>query len=506
MPEDYHAAHGAKALTTDGELQRLGQAAVQLERAGRLDEAVAAYQRLLALYPELPDTWFNLAVLQRRAGRFDAALMSYQQALDRGIKQPEEVHLNRGVIYSDCLRRHEAAAAELRAALQINPRYVPALLNLANLQEDLGRRDDALALYERLLAEDPRCYVGLARYASLKTATGPDPILAGRLQRTLAQKDLTAADRAMLGFAWGAALDKAGRYDEAFAAVSEANSQSRVSAGPGVARYDRAAHVRFIDEMIAAFPAPQRSEPLLPAEGQPIFVCGMFRSGSTLVEQILAGHPRIAAGGELDFLPTIVRTELAPFPASMSGMTARHATQLADRYREMKARLHPGAEHLLDKRPDNFLYIGLIKTLFPAARIVHTTRHPLDNCLSVFFLHLGHSMPYALDLLDIGHYYRQYRRLMAHWHALYGADILDVEYDALVREPRPIVAAMLEYCGLDWSEDCLSFHQRSSTVKTASVWQVRQPLYQHASGRARNYQRQLEPLSEYLHQPYSGRP
>jgi len=480
------------------ELLDMGQAALALERAGRLDEAEAAYTRLLVLYPDLSDTWFNLAVLQRKAGRFDAALMSYQQALDRGIKQPEEVHLNRGVIYSDCLRRDDAAAAELQAALQINPRYVPALLNLANLQEDLGRRDDALALYERLLAEDPRCYIGLARFVSLKTATGPDPAVTGRLQRTLAQKDLTAADRAMLGFALGAALDKAGRYDEAFAAVSEANSQSSVSAGPNGARYDRAAHVRFIDELIAAFPVPQGCEPSPTPQGQPIFICGMFRSGSTLVEQILAGHPRVVSGGELDFLPAIVRTELAPFPASMAGLTDRHAARLADRYREMKARLHPGAERLLDKRPDNFLYIGLIKTLFPAARIVHTTRHPLDNCLSVFFLHLDHSMPYALDLLDIGHYYSQYRRLMAHWRALYGADILDVEYDALVREPRPIVARMLEYCGLDWSEDCLSFHQRNNTVKTASVWQVRQPLYQHASGRARNFARHLEALSAYL--------
>jgi Tfp pilus assembly protein PilF len=481
----------------DAELRALGQAAHALDRAGRLDDAEAAYLRLLARFPDLADTWFNLAVLQRKAGRFDAALASYQQALDRGIAQPEEVHLNRGVIYSDCLRRDDAAAKELRAALALNPRYLPALLNLANLQEDLGQRDDALALYERILVTDPHCHVALARHASLTTATGPDSKSVQRLQRALVQPGVAAADRATLGFALGAALEKAGAYDQAFAAIVEANSQSRASAGPGGARYDRAAQERLVDELIDVFSAPQRSESMSAAV-EPIFVCGMFRSGSTLVEQILAGHPRVVAGGEITFLPNVVRTELSPFPASMPGLTARHAADLRNRYLETLCRLHPGAVRVVDKRPDNFLYIGLIKTLFPAARIVHTTRDPLDNCLSVFFLHLDHSMPYALDLLDTGHYYLQYRRLMAHWKSVYGADILDVDYDALVREPRPVIAALLEFLGLDWADECLAFHERDNAVKTASVWQVRQPLYQHASGRARRFGPPLELLGEYL--------
>ena len=140
------------------------------------------------------------------------------------------------------------------------------------------------------------------------------------------------ADRASLGFALGAALEKAGAYDQAFAAIDEANRQSRLSAGPGGARYDRDQHERFVDALIATFSTAQR--PVEPARSlvRPIFVCGMFRSGSTLIEQVLAGHPRVAAGGEIDFLPTAVRTELAPFPASMSRMTPRHITDLATRY------------------------------------------------------------------------------------------------------------------------------------------------------------------------------
>ena len=132
--------------------QALLRSAVALEKAGRLAEAEAAYLRVLASWPDLPDTWYNLALLQRRAGRFDAALASYQQALDRGVSEPEEVHLNRGVIYSDCLRQDEAAERELQAALALNPTYVPALLNLANLREDFGKQAEAGALYEKILA------------------------------------------------------------------------------------------------------------------------------------------------------------------------------------------------------------------------------------------------------------------------------------------------------------------------------------------------------------------
>jgi tetratricopeptide (TPR) repeat protein len=504
---DYHADHEVTALTKDGELQQLGRAAVQLEQAGRLDEAVAAYQRLLARFPDLPDTWFNLAVLQRRLQQFDAALASYRQALDRGVAQPEEAHLNRAVIHADFLRQDEPARVELQAALALNPRYVPALLNLANLHEDLGQRDEAAALYERALDVDPQCHSALARLAVLRTTAGPDADILQRVRTSLARQEVAPADRANLGFALGAALEKAGAYDESFAAIVEANRQSRLSAGPGGASYDRDRHERFVDDLIAAFPAPvgmtlaTGSKPQqadVATAVQPIFVCGMFRSGSTLVEQILAGHPEIAAGGEIEFLPAIVRAELAPFPGSMSRFTPPQAGNLAARYLALLTRLHPGAERVVDKRPDNFLYLGLIKTLFPDARIVHTTRDPLDLCLSIFFLHLDHQMPYALDLLDIGHYYRQYRRLMAHWHSLYGDDIIDVHYDDLVREPRPVIERVLEACGLGWDDACLDFHARANAVKTASVWQVRQPLYRHASGRARNFARHLEALSAYL--------
>jgi tetratricopeptide (TPR) repeat protein len=472
--------------------------AVLLERAGRVGEAILVYERLLARWPDRPNTWYNLALLQRKARRYEAALASYQQALNRGVSQPEEVHLNRGVIYADHLRRDSAAAAELDAALALNPRYVPALLNLANLHEDFGRREQAQALYERTLGIDPACHLALARLAGLASVSSPDDPLITRLRGAIERADTSPADRASLGFALGRALDSCGAYEQAFEAYQAANRASRESAGPGGARYDRRRQESLVDELIAAFPGVRSEVAASSGVPKPIFVCGMFRSGSTLTEQVLAAHRRVVAGGEVDVLPMLVQSELAPYPASMARASAGALANMGGQYLQSLSALYPGAEYVTDKRLDNFLHIGLIKTLVPDARIVHTTRNPLDNCLSIYFVHLDHGMSYALDLLDIGHYYRQYRRLMAHWQALYAPDILDFDYDAYVRDPGPAVERLLEFCGLEPDENCFRGSGATGAVKTASVWQVRQPLYQGSSGRWRNYARQLRALEADL--------
>jgi tetratricopeptide (TPR) repeat protein len=492
-------------VTTGIDARGLFREAVLLERSGRPSEAMAVYERLVARWPDYVDGWYNLAVLQRRAQHFDAALASYQQALDRGITRPEEVLLNRGVIFSDCLRREDAAERELLAALDLNPTYIPALLNFANLKTDLGQRDQALATYERILAIDPGSVDGLARYADVKPVTDPaDPLIA-RLQRALARPELSSADRATLGFALGKVLDSCGAHDQAFAAFTAANRDSRASATPGAVLYDRRRHEDLVDRLIATFPRAHAGPATPGPPARPIFICGMFRSGSTLTEQVLAGHSHVTAGGELDFVPNLVRTELAPFPARFPHVAPQHLEVLARRYLASLPAAVPDARHVTDKRPDNFLYIGLIKSLFPNARIIHTTRDALDNCLSVYFLHLSHSMGYALDLMDIAHYYRQYRRLMMHWKTLYGADIVDFDYDLFVREPRPAAERLLAFCGLDWEESCLSFHRVQNAVKTASVWQVREPLYRRSSGRWRNYARHLGPVQTYLDRPVEQR-
>jgi|HubBroStandDraft_6_1064221.scaffolds.fasta_scaffold84819_2 tetratricopeptide (TPR) repeat protein len=481
--------------------QRLLRQAEQAAAGGATAAAIAHYRQLVAQCPGYADGWYNLARQQRLAGDYRAALDSYATALGRQVRDPEEVHLNRAVIFSDALRDPSAALRELRTALALNPRYAPALANLATLQEDLGERAAARTTYEELLGLRPQDAQALARYAQL-FGPGPEADRLGlRLQGALAAPDLPPADRASLGFALARLLDAAGNYREAFRAATAANQASRTSLSPP-ARYDRSAQEAFTDSLVQMFPKAHARRAQAPAgDPRPIFICGMFRSGSTLAEQILAGHREVTAGGELELLPRLVGTQLAPFPAAAAGVSEARLAQLAEAYGEGLRQLAPLRPYVTDKRPDNFLLIGLIKALFPQARIVHTTRAPLDNCLSIHFLHLDPRLSYALDLADTGHFYRQYRRLMAHWRALHGADILDFNYDALVAEPRKETARLLEFLGLPWQEDCLDFSGRAGSVRTASVWQVREGLYRSASGRAQHYAAELAALAADLAKP-----
>ncbi len=490
--------------------ERALQSARELQRIGRGTDAIAAFRELIERYPGDGELWYELGYLLKAETRYRESLEAFGRALDCGIARAEEVHLNRGVLLSDHLRRDDDAERELHAALRLSPHYVPALLNLGNLQEERGKREKAIATYERLLAgpqaPDPEHnqlrMEGLARLAHIRPASDlADPMVQRLRDAADAQPNKTV--RADLLFALGHTYDRLGAHDLAFEAFAMANRWLLRQAGR---RYDRAHTERLTDALIEAFP---RSVPAgadrrdaRPRPPEPLFVCGMFRSGSTLTEQVLAAHPQVVAGGELNQLRHLATVRLAPFPQSIPALDAARMAELGGEYRAHLAALFPqaaGAAYITDKRPDNFQLIGLIKRLFPTAKIVHTTRNPLDNGLSIFSHHLHPQVAaYACDLADIGHYHGQYRRLMAHWNALYPGDILDFDYDLFVANPRPALERLLAFLGLPWDERCLEFHRLGNTVKTASYWQVRQPLHRGASGRWRRYARHLEPLRQAL--------
>jgi tetratricopeptide (TPR) repeat protein len=470
--------------------------AAQLQQGNDTAEAIAAYQAIVTRWPKMADAWYNLAVLQRQALHIREALTSYQMALNSGISRPEEVHLNRGVIFSDFLRDYPAAAGELERALTVNPAFTPALQNLANLYEDLGMRPEASSLYSRILAIEPRSFEALARLAYLQPLGEVDRSLIKRLREALKVATSTS-DRASVGFALGRLLDAAGEYREAFTIYTAANQASLASAGLQVAPYDRARHQTFIDRMIGS-DSRRTTVHATAIPPRPIFIVGMFRSGSTLAEQLLAGIPGVAAGGEMDFLPRIVNSEFVPLFETLETISAEQLDGIAARYRAELMRASAHAAYVTDKFPDNFLYLGLIKRLFPDAKIVHTTRNPLDNCLSIFFLHLDQQMSYALSLMDIGHYYGEYRRLMAHWKTEFSGDIFDFDYDALIRAPQIQMQRLCAFLGLEWPGQLPLIAARSVAIRTASAWQVREPLYPTSSGRAGHYADELKELRRYL--------
>ena len=481
----------------DPSIEALSNRASALRRAGRTDEAISAYQQLLALRPELAESWYNLGWLQRQARRFEDALASYQQALDRGVSTPEEVHLNRAVILSDHLGRTADAASELGYALAANPDHVPALLNLGNLEEDLGQRDRAQACYERAHDVDPRNSLALARLGNVVEPRSAMAV-ADRIRTALRRADITNQDRTDLGFSLGRLLDSCSDFDAAFAAYADANAANRRQAvATGVPPYRADLHEALVDRLIANFPRPV--EPIAAESGPvPLFICGMFRSGSSLAEQILASHSEVVAGGERDLIPSIIATHLQPYPEACSRLRSEDIARLRHLYIDGLNVAEGDDRQITDKRPDNFLHIGLIKTMFPTAKIIHTQRQPLDNILSLYFLQLNPQMAYGSDLTDAAHWYREYRRLMGHWAALYPRDIFNLDYDSLVENSEPAIGQLLTFCGLQLEDNCLAPHRASGVVKTASVWQVREPLYRRSSGRWRNYEAKLGALRSAL--------
>ncbi|MGQ0801370.1 MAG: sulfotransferase [Pseudomarimonas sp.] len=485
-----------------------------LHQQGQRLAAIECFKQALATRPQSAEGWYELGYLLKAEGKYEEALAAYQHALARGIRRPEEVHLNCGVIYADHLRRDDAAEDALNAALQIAPTYVPALLNLGNLREEQGRRDEALECYQRILTRtlagvDPHqelYFEALARTAVMRPPSAlDDPLLLDLQQASVVSAQYGKVARANVLFALGRSYERLQQYDLAFDAFAKGNRFLLRQSGRV---YDPVRAQALTDALIRAFaagvPAHHDSTTMQsqPTTATPLFICGMFRSGSTLVEQVLAAHPQVTAGGELDFLMRVAAERFAPFPASMVTPDATRDAGLANEYLEHLRRLFPQQEagtYITDKRPDNYLLIGLIKRMFPAAKIIHTTRHPLDVGVSVFTQHLNLKVTgYASDLADIGHHYGEYRRLMAHWQSLYADDIFDFRYDELVSEPRPALARLFGFLDIEWDERCLDFHQVNNTVKTASYWQVRQPLYGSASGRWRNYQRHLGPLRTAL--------
>lgn len=453
-----------------------------------MPEAIIAYRELLSAYPDLPDSWYNLGWLCRHAGQGKDAIAAYDEALKRGIKDAEEVYLNRAALYSDAMARPEDAKADLEKAIALNPLYLPALLNLGNLYEDLGDRDAARSSYARALELKPNNATALSRMAGLGRAkSSADPMI-GRIKAVLVSGSLLTGDKALLLFALGRLQDSCGAYDEAAKSFSEANAGARVAAAASVIDYDGAGELRRADAILAAFSNPlARTGGISKASPQPVFILGMFRSGSTLLEQILGAHSRITPGGELDMMPRIARG-LGWEPEAIASAPLAIVREFAEAYLTRLLSLYPAAQMVTDKRPDNFWHVGLIKRMFPGAKILNTVRDPKDTLVSVWTQYLDSSLNYGYLPQDIAAHIQTERRMMAHWEKLYPGDIQTVAYEQMIRNPEEQIRRVLGFLDLPFEAACLEFHASSRAVKTASVWQVREPLHDRSIGRWKNYE------------------
>ena len=325
------------------------------------------------------------------------------------------------------------------------------------------------------------------------------------MKRILDQHEpaLDNPQRATLHYELGRLYDRKNAFDAAFRHFTlgnELKGQSR--------RFDASEHAQYIDALIQTYNSHFMSQAPRPTirSQRPVFIIGMPRSGTSVIEQILASHPAVHGGGELLTMNSIVKNlpdelgSLAPYPLCLTKLTQVNVDQLSQRYLDHLQTLSSDAVRVTDKMPTNFLHLGLINILFPEARVIHCLRDPLDTCLSCYFQNFGPWDSYTQDLRSLGAFYREYQRLMVHWRTVLDIAILDIQYEDLVADQEGVSRKMTAFCGLEWDERCLRFYDSKRAVSSASHDQVRQPIYRRSVGRWKNYRDYLGPLQEGLGQ------
>lgn len=521
------AARRALALAPEdaGVFNELG---LSYKGLGRLDDAERAYRDALARAPGNVNAWSNLGVLHLERGQYEAAGGCFEQAL-RHKPDCVEALTNLGTVAF--ARGHYAEARDLWArAVDLAPELVKVALNLGSAQRMLGDLDAARAQYSRarhlaprdtetalrladLLAEMGRfeeaeaeawaaaahpntAPAALAQLVSLRRMTGADEPVRERAEALL-DVELLPREKASLHFSLGKLYDDWGQYAAAFAHYAQGN---QLVGAMLPARYDAAGESAWLRQWQALGMGLAGEEALQAARHaseQPVFVVGMPRSGTTLIERILGAHPQAAGAGELRFWNQAAKQHQK---AVMDGSFAPASLRaLAETYLAELDRLAPGAARVVDKMPQNFMHLGLMHAAFLRARVIHVRRHPVDTCLSIYFQWFVETHAYAYDLNDLVACYQLYQALMDGWRAWLPADrFLEVPYEALVAHPEDWTRRMLAFVGLPWDDACLDFHRQDGSVQTASRWQVRQPLYRTSTERWRRYEPWLGPLRALL--------
>jgi len=500
----------AHRLTPDQLARRLAEAAAH-RVAGRLAEATQAYAAIEAAHGEVPDAPYFLALIDL-AQRRPAPAADRLARLARRWAGFADVWEALAFARRELGQWREAAEAS-RRALALKPELAGERFALAQALRVLGRQDEAFGELRALADDSAHRITALVRLAS-----------AGALSDEEAQAVIAAArdealpilTRVSAGFAAGSLLERAGRIDEAFAAFAAANRLKRdeltgeapAPPRPVIGPATRTLHPdefhRQGDALLGLIRAVFTPEFLSAHAGRghpvaaPIFIIGMPRSGSTLIEQILSSHPKVQGLGEANALPVLLADR---FPyAVLAPEQPHHFRRLAQDYlAAMHAQGWTSSARFVDKMLRNYMYVGAIHLMFPSAVILHARRDAVDTCLANFRQNFATGNETSYDLADIGREYVRYRQVMAHWDAVLPGRVVDVDHEALVADPERMIRWLVtETCGLAWNDACLSFHETRRAVRTASVDQVRQPIFTTSLRRWRRYEKHLGPLLEAL--------
>ena len=511
----------------------------------RNDEAIACFQRALVIDPDYAEAHCGLGGIYHAQERFAAAIGCYDKALEVDPDYLEALQGRGSALYGD--HRYEDAVATYKRLLAIDSGHAEALRDLGAALQALDRYDEALVCFEKTLAINPEltgaharigsalqelgrineAYRAFARAVKLQprdprmhlllvecrrvTADDPELAVLEDLRRDVHAFEPPA--RMYLDFALAKAFADVGDNEKSFGHFLAANDAKRAQL-----EYDEANALRIFDEVRTVFSAEflRAREGVGHLSDRPIFIVGMPRSGSTLVEQILASHPAVFGGGERVDFAAILKSmgkqgRSTVFPHVLRDFKSSDFSHLAESYlgrmtgaataalKRDSSAYGPQFERITDKTLNNFFCIGLIHLTFPKARIIHTRRDPIDCCLSCFSRLFGSNLSFTYDLGELGRYYRAYLGLMEHWSkALPAGAVLDIWYEDVVDDLEGQARRLLAHCGLEWDDACLAFHQTRRPVKTASVGQVRQPIYRSSVKRWRPADDVLRPLLDGL--------
>ena len=471
------------------------QGRIHLARS-ELDAAERAFQRAIQQSPDELRNYTGMSQVMVEKNQPELARQMAAKALE--CDEASDLALHQMGVAVSKLGSSEETAAWYHKALEQTPDFTPSLQGLAQLALEDGESETARMYFEKALEiepEDTSALVGLSRVSKIKSE---DDKVFQALEAVLPEaSEMSVQRQVAYRFAMGDIYDGLKRYDEAFAQYAEAARLKR-----GTISYDADAYDRKVDDIIATF-TPAFIDSLRAYANpslRPMFVLGMPRSGTTMTETILASHSTVSGAGELGDLQHLFGMEgQGGFPANLRIMTPAQISERLTAYLQKLATVDPDSGHVTDKMPANFHMLGVIHALFPNAKVIHTRRSAMDICLSCFTRHFDRSQLQSYDLVEQGRFFLGYQRLMAHWEkVLPEGAFLTVDYESMVADPETNIRAMLVHCDLPWEEACLNFHQTKRRVKTASITQVRQPIYRSSVEKWRRYEAYLGPLMDVL--------
>ena len=497
---------------------------------GQLNEAVKSFEKALSIKPDYAEAQYNLGVVLRELGQVDAAMKCYEKALASKHAYPNahnnlgnillelrqleaaldhfewavafkpdfaEAHNNIGVTLQQLMRLDESIKS-YEKAVTYKPDYAQAHNNLGISFQKLGQMDEAVKRYEKALAIKPDYAEVHHNLTALKKYTASDTQIT-KMQSLLSTSDLSKSDRIYLCFALTKVYEDLGKQDELFKVLHEGNQLRRQELNYSL---DRSQNYHSIIRKLFSptHSVIEKSLSYEPSTIQPVFIVGMLRSGTTLVEQIIASHHAVYGAGELNVLSNLIAPIVeSHLTQNANVLTEKDLLSIRKQYLDSLSRFNASENVITDKWPLNFRNIGFILSAFPEAKIIHLKRDARATCWSIYkhyFSDTGNGWAYNME--DLAGFYGLYTELMAFWHQLFPDKIYDMCYEDLTTNQEEETRKLLKYCELDWDENCLNFHKSKRVVKTASSLQVRQKMYQGSSEAWKKHEAYLQPLIKGL--------